>query len=110
MLCPLTSHLPNPHLHLTPVFSPIADVEFISFSNTVFKFHYLSTQTSPGLAQLVAESLKVSAPVRLTEGSDVLEPLFQFIEPPSSDPNGQSALASLEDVDPTLFFAAAEAA
>ncbi|KAF9472797.1 hypothetical protein BDN70DRAFT_997986 [Pholiota conissans] len=92
--------------------SPTANIEFISSSNTLFKLHstYLAPQTSAGLARLPTGSLDISKPVRLTEGSEVLEILFQFIEPPPSDPNGQRALASLEDADPTLFFAVAEAA
>ncbi|KAF9477410.1 hypothetical protein BDN70DRAFT_922640 [Pholiota conissans] len=92
--------------------SPSADIEFISSSNNLFKLHstYLTPQTSAGLAQLATGSLDISDPVRLTESSEVLELLFQFIEPPASDPNGVRSAAFLEEVDPTLFFSVAEAA
>ncbi|KAF9472795.1 hypothetical protein BDN70DRAFT_886565 [Pholiota conissans] len=92
--------------------SPTADVEFISSSNTLFKLHstHLTPQTSAGLAQLATGCLDISDPVRLTESSEVLEILFQFIEPPSSDPSGIRGAGLLEEVDPTLFFSVAEAA
>ncbi|KAF9472791.1 hypothetical protein BDN70DRAFT_997984 [Pholiota conissans] len=97
---------------------PTADVAFISSSNTVFKLlsSNVTTETCAGLAQLVAESLDVSDPIRLTEDSKVLELLFQFIDPPSTSTSTSSSSdeqpqpPSVGDIKPTLFFAVAEAA
>ncbi|KAF9474458.1 hypothetical protein BDN70DRAFT_866216 [Pholiota conissans] len=89
-------------------------VTFISSNNVGFKIRRMSLNiyTSVGFAQPSnSEDLSVSAesePVHLLEHSDILEILFQFIEPPSESRNfRQPNVVGLES---TVFFGVAEAA
>ncbi|KAF9472494.1 hypothetical protein BDN70DRAFT_938141 [Pholiota conissans] len=90
---------------------PDADVTFISSDGIHFKIHseHLTLTSTVGLARLPENvSTAGSDPICLSETSDVLEILFQFIEPPPLSRNHRHP--SVMDMEPSLFFRIAEAA
>ncbi|KAF9472499.1 hypothetical protein BDN70DRAFT_938145 [Pholiota conissans] len=87
-----------------------ADVVFVSSDNVLFEIHsiHLNLSTSIGLARDSNTPDGVSDHVSLPEPSNVLEVIFQFIEPPPLSRNYLQP--AIMDMDPTLFFRVAEAA
>ncbi|KAF9473686.1 hypothetical protein BDN70DRAFT_925056 [Pholiota conissans] len=84
-----------------------ADVTFISSDNTVFKIH--STYLNSGSAGFATpQKLDGSEPVQLLEPANVLEILFQFIEPPTEARGYRQP--SIAEIEQSLFFQVAEAA
>ena len=109
----------NPQICLDPVskYSDIrsvgdttADVVFVSSDNVIFRIHraYLNTTTTAGFAVPPLTSSDDSQ-VRLTEPSEVLEVLFQFIQPCSVE-SDQYRQPSVMTMTPENLFAVAEAA
>jgi hypothetical protein len=92
------------------VCDPTADLTFVSSDHVLFKIHgkYRDVNSnSAGLA--IAENMIIrSDTVQLSEPSETLEILFQFIEPPSNSRNYRQP--SVIGMEPSLFFAVAEAA
>ncbi|KAF9472221.1 hypothetical protein BDN70DRAFT_767744, partial [Pholiota conissans] len=88
-----------------------ADVVFVSSDNLRLKIHsdHLTTTSSLILARSPHDTLDSrSDMIPLQESGDVLELLFQFIEPPPKSCNYHQP--SMADVETTLFFRLAEAA
>ncbi|KAF9523213.1 hypothetical protein CPB83DRAFT_747634, partial [Crepidotus variabilis] len=85
-----------------------ADVLFQSSDGPIFKICRRHLQSaSAGLA--VSDHLVVDdEPVYLQETSEVLEVLFQFIQPPAEGKRFRQP--SVRDLEPRMFFAVAEAA
>ncbi|KAF9472498.1 hypothetical protein BDN70DRAFT_998145 [Pholiota conissans] len=87
-----------------------ADVVFVSSDNVLFEINsiHLNLSTSIGLARDSNASDDGSDPILLPESFDVLEVIFQFIEPPPLSRNYLQP--AIMDMEPTLFFRVAEAA
>ncbi|KAF9477412.1 hypothetical protein BDN70DRAFT_947397, partial [Pholiota conissans] len=87
-----------------------ADVTFISSDHVTFKIHsvYLNLSTSIGFAQAPQDDASQSEPTLLAESAEVLEIIFQFIEPPPLSRNHKHP--SIAELTPELFFQVAEAA
>ncbi|KAF9472920.1 hypothetical protein BDN70DRAFT_424489 [Pholiota conissans] len=86
-----------------------ADITFISSDHVLFKVHsaYLSLNSMSFVP--VGDHIFVEAePVALQEPSDVLEIIFQFIEPPTESRNFRQP--DVDDLLRGLFFRVAEAA
>jgi hypothetical protein len=90
------------------VCDPTADLTFVSSDHVLFKIHGKHVNSnSAGLA--ITENMIIgSDTVQLSEPSETLEILFQFIEPPSDSQNFRQP--SVIGMEPSLFFAVAEAA
>ncbi|KAF9474357.1 hypothetical protein BDN70DRAFT_866306 [Pholiota conissans] len=85
-----------------------ADVSFLSSDNVLFKLHSVHFQTSSGILMPPEDAFFGSEAAPLPERAEVLELLFQFIEPPSESQNyRQPSVLSLEK---SVFFELAEAA
>ncbi|KAF9477398.1 hypothetical protein BDN70DRAFT_947370 [Pholiota conissans] len=88
-----------------------ADVKFLSSDGVEFKIYlaYLNLCTSRGFAR---DQLNTAAAgddkIQLQESADVLEIIFQFIEPPTRARDHKHP--SVFDLSPSLFFKVAEAA
>ncbi|KAF9477397.1 hypothetical protein BDN70DRAFT_881227 [Pholiota conissans] len=87
-----------------------ADATFVSSDNILFKIHSASLNvcTSRGLARESQDTPIESDPIQLQEPADVLEILFQFIEPPPASRNYKHP--SIFTLSPELFFGVAGAA
>jgi hypothetical protein len=92
------------------VCDPNANITFISSDHVLFRMHQTHINySSAGLAIPDSKELIIgSESVPLSEPSETLEILFQFIEPPSESRNYRQP--SVLDMEPRLFFAVAEAA
>jgi hypothetical protein len=91
------------------VCDPNANITFISSDHVLFRMHQTHiNSSSAGLAIPDSELIIGSESVQLSEPSETLEILFQFIEPPSESRNYRQP--SVLDMEPRLFFAVAEAA
>ncbi|KAF9472919.1 hypothetical protein BDN70DRAFT_817966, partial [Pholiota conissans] len=86
-----------------------ADTTFVSSDNVLFEIHgsYLTLSTSIGFAKPSGDTMSRDL-IHLPESSQVLEALFQFIEPPSDSRNYRQP--SVADLSSNLFFEVAEAA
>ncbi|KAF9477402.1 hypothetical protein BDN70DRAFT_896556 [Pholiota conissans] len=87
-----------------------ADVTFVSSDNVIFKIHslHLNPSTSIGLARSPQDTISSSEDIDMEESSDVLEIIFQFIEPPPPSRNYKHP--SIQALNPDLFFRVAETA
>jgi hypothetical protein len=92
-----------------PVCDSSADLEFESSDEVIFKIHSKHLpSTSFRFATEDVQRAVDGQPTRLSEPAEILEILFQFVEPPSESRHYQ--YPSLTELDPPLFFALAEAA
>lgn len=92
-----------------PVRDSSADLEFESSDEVIFKIHSKHIpSTSFGLAMDEGNRAAESQPAKLPESAEILEFLFQFVEPPPESRHYQ--YPSLVELDPARFFALAEAA
>ena len=98
-----TKYLPH------PVNSPSADVAFLSSDRVIFRMHgsHLNVN-SLGFARVSEHTVMEPVPVQLEESSEVLELLFQFIEPPPESRDFRQP--AVDTLMPPLFFKLAEAA
>ncbi|KAF9473650.1 hypothetical protein BDN70DRAFT_843315, partial [Pholiota conissans] len=81
-----------------------ADVTFLSSDCVLFKLHTAHLNSN---SYVLSQEAAGNRPVNLPEAAEVLEVLFQFIEPlPASRRNRQP---SVLDIEPGLFFAVSEA-
>ncbi|KAF9471884.1 hypothetical protein BDN70DRAFT_887600 [Pholiota conissans] len=89
--------------------SPTADVTFLSSDHVLFRMHgsHLNVN-SLGFARVSEHTVMEPEPVRLEESSEVLELLFQFIEPPPESRDFRQP--AVDTLLPPLFFKLAEAA
>ncbi|KAJ3508787.1 hypothetical protein NLJ89_g5559 [Agrocybe chaxingu] len=94
---------------LSPLFrDPNADVTFTSSDGVLFKIHRRHLEPTTG-GFPVADAMVVGPePVALPEPADVLEALFQFIQPPTEATNFRQP--SVHNMQEDIFFAVAEAA
>ncbi|KAF9477405.1 hypothetical protein BDN70DRAFT_994982 [Pholiota conissans] len=86
-----------------------ADVTYISSDKIVFKIHsmHLNPSTSVGLALSQTNTISTPGAINMKERSDVLEILFQFIEPPPRSRNYKHP--SVSDISLDLFLRITEA-
>lgn len=85
-----------------------ADTTFKSSDNVVFKIHSRHLKTASAVLSPGPVSMDLRDTVPLPETSDVLEILFQFIDPPSEAAGYRQP--SVMKMEPNLFFRVAEAA
>jgi hypothetical protein len=85
-----------------------ADTTFKSSDNVVFKVHSRHLKTASAILSPGPVSMDLRETVPLSETSDVLEILFQLIDPPSEAAGYHQP--SVIKMKPNLFFRVAEAA
>ncbi|KAF5309138.1 hypothetical protein D9619_012802 [Psilocybe cf. subviscida] len=100
----------HPNKTLSKIFcDSSADLEFESSDEVVFKIHSKHLpSTSFGFVMGEGDRASESQPAQLSESAEILELLFQFVEPPSESRHFQ--YPSLTELDPAHFFTLAEAA
>ncbi|KIM42577.1 hypothetical protein M413DRAFT_10123 [Hebeloma cylindrosporum] len=100
---------PQERTGLSPLFNDAtADITFKSSDNILFKIHSKHLQTASAVLSLGSVSMDLAETVPLSEKSDVLEVLFQFIHPPQEGGNYRQPCVT--EMEPNLFFRVAEAA
>ncbi|KAF9477401.1 hypothetical protein BDN70DRAFT_861921 [Pholiota conissans] len=95
---------------ITLVCEDDADLTFLSSDGVEFKIHSASLNiwTSKGFARESSDTLGDPQAIQLEELAEVLEIIFQFIEPPTNARDYKHP--SVFDLDPQIFFKVAEAA
>ncbi|KAF9474359.1 hypothetical protein BDN70DRAFT_321165 [Pholiota conissans] len=88
--------------------APDADVSFLSSDNVLFKLHSMHFRTNSEIFLAPEDAFVVTEAAQLSERAEILELLFQFVEPPPESRNYR--YPSVMTLKVEIFFALAEAA